>query len=262
MKAAAAIPLVLLIGLLGWLLLGRRAPEPVSPYDAGDRTSPGSAAPAPLEVATSGGLASVPARPVGAPDRAPASSLILYGSAIVTLVPPDGTSMPAGFSLDASPVGFTHHLKYLGLEREDRTWAYAELPVGKWRFRAFVPGCRDVAEVVEVRRDAEAAVRIQLEVGGAASWKVRLTTLEAPELVRVLLLDGRGVAIDGTYQTAATTLHVAPADVPALPSDGRVVGLTPGRYRLRASTLDGPTKEEAFEVKAGEIVPLEFTFSR
>jgi hypothetical protein len=185
-----------------------------------------------------------------------------YGAVTVTLVPADGAPVPKSLSFDAQPVGVNQAQKPLPVEQEDGTWRYEALTVGRWRIRAFVPGYVDASKDVDVRADGEFAVSIPLEPGGAASWKVALTNLEVPELVRIALLDGRGVPIEGTYQTPATTLHAAPASVPALPAEGKVVGLKVGRYRLRASTVDGDPKEVAFEVRAGETATLEFTLPR
>ena len=263
MRPVGAIALVVVAALGVWLAT-RRGTAPVLPLDDAPIAAPAPAGPPPMIVAAMGAeLASAPVRPAPTRiERAPGLTEIKYGSVTVTLVPPPGATVPKHLSFDAQPVEFAHAAKPLPVEQEDGTWRFNELPSGKWRIRAFVAGFVDAAKVVDVRPDGEASVSIALEVGGAASWKVALTTREVPELVRVALLDGRGQPIEGTYQTIATTLHALPSTVPALPAEGKVVGLKVGHYRLRASTVDGDPKEQPFEVKAGETVALEFTLPR
>jgi hypothetical protein len=188
--------------------------------------------------------------------------VVKTGDLVVTLVPPAGAEAPTSVRVDAEPIGFAVHAKALALEQEDHAWRYAALPVGRWRVRAFVAGFIDVAKDVDVRQDVETAVSLPLERGATASWKVSLLSGEAPETVRIALLDGRGVPREASYETAGSTFHAAPDAVPALPSSGRVVGLKPGSYRLRATSAEGESDEKSFQVAAGETTAIEFTLRK
>lgn len=263
MRPVAAIPLLTLVGLGVWLL-ARGSPPTVMPIDDAPRAAPPtSPPPAQLPVAMGSDLVSAPSKAPPKPgDHASVVTEIRYGAVTLTLVSPNGEAIPKSLSFDAQPLEFNYAQKSLPAAQDDGTWRYDRLPAGRWRVRAFVPGFVDVSKDIDIRPDGEARISLPLEVGGAAAWKVALTTRQVPEFVQVSLLDGRGIPIGGTYQTAATTLHAEPSKAPALPAEGAVVGLKVGRYRLRVSTLDGEPKEQAFEVKAGETVTLEFTLPR
>lgn len=264
MRFAPVLALVAAIASLGVWFFVRRAPPSVTPIEHPSDAGPApDSPPPPLTVGMGSDLASAPSKPRPTRvERAPGLTEIKYGAVTVTLVPPAGAALPKSLSFDAQPSGFVHAPKPLPAEQDDGSWRYDSLPSGRWRIRAFVPGFVDASKDVDVTPDGEATITLALELGGAATWKVALATSQIPELVRVALLDGRGIPIDGTYQTAATTLHASPSSVPALPAEGSVVGLKVGRYRLRASTVDGDPKEQPFEVKAGETVRLEFTLPR
>lgn len=259
----ALVALALGAGFYAWSRRGARPSADDLSVAPDDPARP----PAPIADAAMGGsdLARGPDRPAPtpkAPERAPASTVVRTGDVTVTFAPPAGVEMPTGFRLDAEPIGFVSHVKRLALEQPDHTWRYAELPVGRWRIRAYVLGFMDVAKDVEVREGEEATVSLELERGAAVAWKVALLSGEAPESVRVVLLDGRGVPRTASYETSASTIHAAPDAVPALPASGRVVGLKPGRYRLRATSPAGESDEKAFEVAVGETATVELTLRR
>jgi len=263
MRVVPSLALLAALGLVAWLALRARAPVEVTPGEEASSRSDATA-PSPLAVSMGDGElaagASRPRAPVVA--RQPGATVVVTGSLVVTLVPPEGAARPASVSFDAQPLDFKESRKSLPLEQENGSWRYEALAVGRWRVRAFAPGFVDASQVVTVRADDEVALAIPLEAGGAASWKVTVGTGDAPETIRLALLDGRGIPIEGTYQTPGTTLHALPNEVPALAPEGTVLGLRRGKYRLRASTADGYPSEQTFEVKPGETVAVEFRLVR
>jgi len=233
-----------------------------------DLTAPSDDAPRPPDAiagASMGGadLARGPDRPpVAPPARTTGPTVVRTGDVVVTLAPPAGVELTTGLVIDAEPIGFAVHAKRLALEQEDHSWRFVELPVGRWRVRAFVPGFLDASKDAEVREGVETAVSLPLERGAMASWKVSLLSGEVPETVRVALFDGRGVPREATYETAATTIHGLPEALPVLAPTGRILGLKPGTYRLRATSPEGESDEKSFVVAVGETAALEFTLRR
>lgn len=230
---------------------------------ADDPTRPPDALPGPSmgggELARAPDRAPPPPKP---PERAPAAIAVRTGDLLVTLAPPEGVALPEAFRIDAEPIGFSVHVKRLPLEQPDHAWRFDELPVGRWRVRAFVAGFVDVSKDVDVKQDVETPVALSLERGAVATWKVSLLSGAAPETVRVALLDARGVPREATYETSYSTIHAAPGALPPLEATGRVIGLKPGTYRLRATSPEGESDEKSFEVAVGETATVEFTLRR
>ncbi len=255
MRALLAFVLLAVLGLVAWWGLSDRAKVPPRPEDRRS-VDTGSGAPAPIEAGprNPSGLAPMPR-----PARVSVAELLAQGkvgngSLLVALAPAAGMDAPKGVRVDVEALDIPAAIHPLALPQDDGAWLFERVPIGRWRVRAYVTGALDATALVTVAPGALAEVTIPLVPGADAAWKVTVAGDEPPEVVHVALLDGRGVPIEATYQTAYTTLHAAAGKVPVLPLEGRVVGLSPGSYRLRAwlPGSEGDADEKPVTVRAGE----------
>lgn len=254
MRALFASLVVLLLGLLAWWGLADRtnAPHPEDRRSADAGEAGPVPMPAPAEPRDPSRLAARPRAPRVSVEELLAQGKVGNGSLLVTLAPAAGMGEPQGVRPDVEPLDIPAAAHPLAVPQDDGTYLFERLPIGRWRVRAYVSGALDAAVVVKVAPGALTEVTVPLAPGGEAAWKVTITGEAPPETARIVLLDGRGVPMEATYRTAFTTLHAAPGKVPELPLEGRVIGLPPGTYRIRASLGDGDTDEQPFEVRAGE----------
>lgn len=263
MRALPALLVIVVLGLVAWWGLSDRAKVPPRPEDRRS-VDAGSGAPAPIAGGprNPSGLAPMPRAARVSVEELIAQGKMGNGSLLVTLAPAAGMGEPKGVRVDVEAMGVPAAAHPLALPQDDGTWLFERLPIGRWRVRAYVTGALTATSEVLVGPGEMAEVTIPLAPGAEAAWKVTVLGTEPPDTVRIALLDGRGVAIPGTYQTAATILHAAPGKVPVLPLEGRVVGLAPGAYRLRASLAEGDVEEKAFEARTGEVTLVELRLVR
>jgi len=254
----ALLALALAAGLLWWgLSRGDASPvaddgtQALAPSEA----PPGTAAPPAPRPGGLEGAAPRPPRPVAPVD--PGATVVSYGSLRIRLVPAEGLTVGAALRLDLEPLGAALSPYPLAVLQEDGTWAYERLPVGKYRVRVFAPGAQDAVGEATIKKDAEVAVTIPLAVGVEVPYRVAMYAGDAPDFVTVELLDGRGVRIGGSFHTGAGVAYVSASSTRRLPRDGRVVGLRPGPYRLRATSEAGETDEQAFDAKLGASPTVE-----
>jgi hypothetical protein len=116
-----------------------------------------------------------------------------------------------------------------------------------------------------VRSEAETTVPVTLVAGGAIAYRAVFFTGEAPDAVKLSLVDGRGVPVVTTIQLPAGMVHVG-AEARALnldlPPQARIVGLKPGAYRLRATAASGEFDEQTVDVKLGDPIAVELKIRR
>ena len=189
--------------------------------------------------------------------RAAGKTVVETGTIRVTLSPVDGASLAKSARVEIEALGADPAAHPLALAQADGTFLFEEVPAGRYRVRVMSEGSQEAVGEAKVEKDQEAAVEVALKPGGSASYAVSLYSGEAPASVTLALLDGRGLPVGASFQTPATTIHLAPAQGIALPPTGKVIGLRPGRYTLRATSPEGETDEKAFEAKPGEVVALE-----
>ena len=185
------------------------------------------------------------------------TTVVTYGSLRIRLAPGEGLAVGAALRVDLEALGAAPSPYPLAVLQEDGTWAYERLPVGKYRVRVFAPGAQDAVGEATVKKDTEAAVTIALAVGAEVPYRVASYAGDVPAVVTVELLDGRGVRIGGSFHTGAGVAYVGASSTRRLPGEGRVVGLRPGAYRLRATSEAGETDEQAFDAKIGTSPTVE-----
>jgi len=258
MRALPALLFAVVLGLVAWWGLSDRAKTPPRPEDRRS-ADVGSGAPAPVVGGprNPSGLAPMPRAARVSVAELLAQGKVGNGSLLVTLVPGASMGEPKGVRVDLEALDIPAAAHPLALPQEDGTWLFQRLPIGTWRVRAHVTGALAATSDVTVAPGEMAEVTLPIAPGAEAAWKVTVVGESPPDTVRIVLLDGRGTPIEATYQTAYTILHAAPRKVPVLPLEGRVVGLAPGSYRLRASIADGDADEKAFEVRTGDSPVVE-----
>ena len=126
----------------------------------------------------------------------------------------------------------------------------------------FSEGAVEAIAEVEIEKDMETTIDVPLVPGGAASYAVTLPSGEAPGDVTFELLDARGHAIPAVHQTPMTTLRIVPEKPVLVPPTGKVLGLKPGKYVLKAKSAAGETAEQAFTAVAGETTSVELRVRR
>ncbi len=254
----ALLLLVAVVGLVAWVTLSGGGKTPL-PEDrrSGDPDPGVPVAPRPAETGGSARLAPRPRAPRVSVEELLAQGKVGNGSLLVILAPAEGMAEPKGVRIDVEALDIPAAAHPLALPQDDGTWLFERLPIGKWRVRAHVTGALAATSQVTVSPGALSETTIALAPGVEAAWRVTVLGDSPPESVRISLLDGRGVPIAATYQTPFTTIHAAPGKVPVLPLEGRVIGLAPGLYRLRASISAGDADEKAFEVRTGESPVVE-----
>lgn len=262
----ASAALLAALGFAAWLLLRPSpvrvvaVPDPVPVTPAADRPA-AVAAPAATPSLAATGTAPAPA----AGPRVVGGVIREHGAARLTLTLPAGVDATVPIRIDVTPKGPAFSDYPLAVRQEDGTWLYETLPVGAYRFRVVADGLQAAEVEATVRRDAETAVPVTLVAGGAIAYRAVFLTGEAPEAVKLSLVDGRGVPVVSTIQVPAGMVHLG-ADVRALnldlPAEARIVGLKPGAYRLRATAPSGEFDEQTVDVKLGEPIAVELKIRR
>ena len=193
----------------------------------------------------------------GEQARAPGVTPVELGTIRVTLAPSDGAVVAKTVRVEIEALGPALSTHPLAVPQQDGTYLFERVPTGRYRLRAMSEGSQEAVAQVAVEKDVEAAVEILLKPGADASYAVSLYSGESPATVTLALLDGRGLPVSASFQTSATTIHLPPDRGAGMPPTGKVIGLKPGRYTLRATSLEGETDEKTFDAKAGEVVALE-----
>lgn len=263
-RGPAALLLTVCAAAVVWLV-ARRDDSAPAPGDEPPRAEPQARPPPQPAATTSGGLATTkprPPRPEKPPRVSSTGEILDFGSIRVKLVPPEGTTVPDSLRLDVRAVSAALSAYPLPLREEDGTWLYESLPVGRYQVRGFVPGFQDGTVEAAVRRDQEVLATLELAAGSEAGFTAVLSTGGAPESVRVALLDGRGRPLAVSVQTDATTVHLEAAEKRSLPAKGKLVGLKPGRYKLRLTSPADESNEQEFEAKPGETPQIEIQLRR
>ena len=229
------------------------APE-AEPVDAGSSTgAPPPAAPGRAGLDRSAPVA--PKRPRNLP-REPVTAKYDTGSLAVRLVPEEGAVVSPTLRIAIEALGPDLPAGVVFAPRPDGLYAATRIPTGSHRLRVFSEGSVEATADVEVTKDAETLVEVPLVPGAAASYDVSLLSGEKPESVTLELTDVRGHAIPAVFQTPLTTLRIVPEKPVSIPPTGKVLGLKPGKYVLKAKSPAGETAEQAFTARIGETTPL------
>lgn len=188
-----------------------------------------------------------------------------FGAARIVLTLPAGVEATVPLRVDVTPKGPALPDYPLPVRQEDGTWVYDALPVGGYRFRVVAEGLQAAEVEATVRSEAETTVPVTLVAGGAIAYRAVFFTGEAPDAVKLSLVDGRGVPVVTTIQLPAGMVHVG-AEARALnldlPPQARIVGLKPGAYRLRATAASGEFDEQTVDVKLGDPIAVELKIRR
>jgi hypothetical protein len=259
-------PLLLLlaaaVAAVGWFLLTYegRAPTAVrTPDETTASGEPGAGLVTPSRTSTEPRKGPAPRAPASA---APGSARYETGSLVVWLRPQGDFVVPKEARVDLEAIGVSPPPGVVPDLREDGSRFFDSVVAGRYRVRAMVEGAEDASALVTVSKDQEAQVEIPLVAGGTVRYDVSLLSGEAPDTVRLALLDGQRVAIAMTVQTAATTVRVPADRQPLLPPEGKVIGLAPGSYSLRATSAAGETVERGFDIGRGESAAVQLTLRR
>jgi hypothetical protein len=254
---------VLAAVVLGFLLLRPSGPgpapegEPLEPRGGPSAPPPSRALPAPNR-----GLSAAPRKIPRNLPREPASAAYDRGTVAVHLVSEGGIAPSPGLRITIEALGPQIPAQPVFAPRVDGLYEATGVPAGKHRVRVFSEGAVEGIAEVEVEKDVETTIDVPLVPGGAASYSVTLPTGEAPGDVTFELLDARGRAIPAVHQTPMTTLRIVPEKPVVIPPTGKVLGLRPGKYVLRAKSAAGETAEQAFTAAAGETVSVELRVRR
>jgi len=267
MRAPAAVAaLVAALAFGAWLLLRPTpgavvavpGPTPAPPAD----TRPADVAPPPTPSLAGAGATPAP-RATG--PRVVGGVIQGRGAVRVVLTLPAGVEATVPLRIDVTSKGPALADYPLPVRQEDGTWLYEALPVGAYRLRVVADGLQAAEADAVVGADAETSVPVTLVAGGAIAYRAVFFTGEAPEAVKLSLVDGRGVPVVSTIQVPAGMVHLGP-DARArnldLPAEARIVGLKPGAYRLRATAPSGEFDEQAVDVKLGEPIAVELKIRR
>jgi hypothetical protein len=184
-----------------------------------------------------------------------------FGDLRVRLQAAGGAPDAGGVRIDLEAVRPTPESARLALAQADGTWLYSRVPAGRYRVLATVPGYMLAGVHTQVVPDDETIVDVTLEPGAEIVWKVVFPG-EAPETVRLALHDAQGKRVAASFRTAATTVHVPADRVMALPLEGRILGLRPGRYRLRGESPAGETDEQDVLAETGKPGEVELRIRR
>jgi len=262
MRRIVFVAVILAVAIGAWLSFSDRgAPPDVAPVE-GDSGPVGPGVRAPVEGPAPLKGAPPPTTRVQ-PRRGPTSVEVKVGSLVVRVVPEGEAAVPPTIRVDVESLG--RALSAHPLAEHDEKWVvhrYASLPVGSYRVRVMAEGFQDATADVTVSEDAEATTDVPLRAGATAAYAVALPDGSAPETVTIALLDGRGKPLPYTAQTLATTLHTTPDRPVGLPAKGRLIGLRPGKYTLRATSPAGQIVDREFEAKVGEEATLEVSVAK
>jgi hypothetical protein len=258
---AALAAAVLAVGLFFWLRPSTSGPVPdVEPEESvGTGTAPPSAG------RTQAGLdrvsSTAPKRMPRNLPREPATATYDTGSAAIRLVPESGVTAAPTVRITIEALGPENPAQPVFAARADGLFAASRIPAGKHRIRVFSEGALEAVAEIEVQKDAETVVDVPLAPGATAAYEVTMLSGD-PQDVTLELLDARGNAIPAVYQTPVTTVRIAPEKPRVVPPTGKVLGLRPGKYVLKAKSAAGETAEQAFTATTGETTPVELRLRR
>jgi hypothetical protein len=227
------------------------APEPQAPVAPRGATAPSDGP----------GLSRAPAAPPRKP-RPATSRPRGIGTLRVRLAAGERTPEASRVRLHIEALVGTPESPRLPLAQEDGTWLYEGLPAGRYRVDAMVAGFVTASAETSVDGDDETILEVPLRPGSEIAWKAVFPTPDAPDTIQLLLFDGRGERIGATFQTSVTTLHVPGTRAVALPLEGRIVGVKPGRYRVRGVSPAGESDEQEVDVRLGEPASVELRIRR
>jgi hypothetical protein len=254
---AVAFLAALAVAVGVFFLLRPSNPAPAPEAEPPDAEAP-AGAPPPAATGRAGLERSAPTtpRPPRNLPREPATARYDTGSVAVRLVPQEGLAVAPSVRIAIEALGPDLPAGVVFAPRPDGLYAASGIPTGTHRVRVFSEGSVDASADVEVTKDAETVVEVALAPGGVAAYDVSLPSGEKPETVTLELTDVRGHAIPAVFQTPQTTLRIVPEKPVAVPPTGKVLGLKPGKYVLKAKSPAGETAEQAFTAKTGETTEL------
>jgi nucleoid-associated protein YgaU len=260
-----SLPLLLLVtaaALTAWWLL---SPSEPTPDVGGGGEAPEAQAPVAPRAATAPsegpGLSRAPAAPPRKVRPTPGRPRGI-GALRVRLTAGERTPEASRVRLRLEALVGTPESPRLPLAQEDGTWLYESLPAGRYRVDAMVAGFVTASLETSVEGDDETILEVPLRPGSEIAWKAVFPTPDAPDTIQVLLFDGRGERIGATFQTSVTTLHVPGTRTVAMPLEGRIVGVKPGRYRVRGVSPAGESDEHEVDVRLGEPASVELRIRR
>ncbi len=266
MRPLAALALLAVFGFVAYLLLQptpggvgvTREPGPTA-TTAPVVARPVAATPSPVTAPPLSAAGTAVPPPVAGP-RVVGGVVRDHGSARIVLTLPDGVEPSVGIRVDIASKGPALATYPLPVREEDGTWRYESLPAGAYRVRVVVDGMQAASADATVRADEEVVVPLTLVRGGAIAYRAVLSSGEAPEAVRLAIVDGRGQFVVASIQLSAGMVHVGSDEATRnldLPPEGRIVGLKPGAYRVRATAASGEFDEQNVDVTVGEPVAVE-----
>jgi len=263
MRPLAVLVLCAVLGFVAYLLL-QPTPRGVGVAREPGRTTPdverpAAATPTPVTAPGLSATGTAVPKPVAGP-RVVGGVVRDQGTVRIVLTLPDGVEPGVGVRFDIAAKGPALATYPLPVREEDGTWRYETLPVGVYRVRVVVEGMQAASPDATVRADEETVVPVTLMRGGAIAYRAVLYSGEAPETVKLGLADARGVPVVSSIQLPAAMVHVG-VDAATwnldLPPEGRIVGLKPGAYRLRATAASGEFDEQTVDVTVGEPAAVE-----
>ncbi len=263
MRAAIALLLVAVAAALLWWVLSPSSGAPLgAPAGEGsmDAAAPSEVSPSPPAQPT------LPSRPVVAPRPKPPAVSGPWnpdrGDLVVALTVPEGTAAPAAPKMEIELLGPSLPSMPLPLVQPDGTWKYEGLPVGRYRVWVLCDGWRDAYAEGKVEKDGEGRIDVAMTPGASATFKVTNWFGQDPPKFSVVLLDGRMMPVAASWELPANRFRVPAGKAVEMPPEGRVIGLKPGTYTLRATSEEGETDEATFQARVGRVASVELKLKK
>ena len=178
------------------------------------------------------------------------------GTLIVTPVGPDlkpidGTYLRI-YVESVRPGGFPTKLGRL--DKDSGSWRFEKVRAGKVSVRLFSDHVVRKKQVVSVRAERDNQVTIEVLPAGAIQYDVILYDKTRPEKVRLQLYDWQDKPIKAWYQVRSTKSMTSPRQAMTITqgAEGVVMGLLPGRYRLRVVSENDEWDDVEVMVEAGK----------
>lgn len=142
----------------------------------------------------------------------------------------------------------------LGRYDEDaRTWRFEQVPAGKVKVRLHADHIVRKVEVVPVKADSENKVKIQVQQAGAIQYDVIAYDKTRPAKVKLTLYDSQDRPTRAWYQVRSSRSQTTPraAETITQGPEGVLLGVLPGRYRLKVVSEYDEYDEAVVQVIAG-----------
>jgi hypothetical protein len=179
---------------------------------------------------------------------------------------PDQQPIPPGeLSMRIEAVGRAFWSQPLALpDPETKVWSFKNIPAGPVQVR--VSGDHVVETVAEatIEKDVVKSLKVLLDRAGALAYHVVLYSGEQPPEVTLTLLDLRDKPVAARYQERSPTrlTQAQKATTMKQGPDGLVLGVLPGRYRLKAVSPNDEWDAVEVEAVTGQTVAVEIRLRR